>query len=527
MIDDINIYSKKFGTGRYYPVVRIPKSIRDILEKYPYYYRPEPVRPYSPTKPKCYSLYLRKKDYKKWLNSLSKSEFEIFKQYSEAKIIHKNIISEYCNEIELPDAVSVLQAIGYFILIAFFTLIGVVGTIKDGLEKSWFCFIPIAILVGIILWRLVVIIKTMFEYIKERSRDMQILVKYMTELKDYAVRFEAYKIAYDKYKKELNEYNYAIQNKITNPDIYNKRQYAYKNISKTVRIEELTYDEITAVKKGRAECYLYNEMLNYYTHDFPFDIYINVKIESTQDKGNVYFPDFLLCSNDGKIKNIYYDIEIDEPYVQSTGEPIHCEDMDCSRDDFFSDNDIIVIRFAESQIFQYPYACARYIIELHKNIISMSDRPKLVRCGFKVERWSRELSIEWSKIHYRDTYTPSILYFDHYNLTYNNDNWRLISTSQLDKKDIEEISEIKAVRWYSKKCLLISTKSGEQRYIDINPGHPFHEGEDVETIDLRIETYINKNNERMYLVGHYIDETFINTHFKTVNTNATKGQKDI
>lgn len=521
MIDDINIYSKKFGTGRYYPVVRIPKSIRDILEKYPYYYRPQPVRPYPPTKPKCYSLYLRKRDYEKWLNSLSKSEFEIFKQHSEAKVKHKNMISEYFEEIEPPhlDAFELIQLICGIIMGGIFTAGCTLGGI---LTNSWYLFIPIAILVGIILWRLVVIIKTMFEYSKERSRDMLQLGKYMTELKDYAARFEAYKIVYDKYEKELNEYNHAIQNKIENPEIYKKRQYAYKNVNKTIRLKELTYDEITAVKKGMAECYLYHEMLNYYKSDFPFDIYVNVKIESTQYSGKVYFPDFLLCSNDGKIKSIYYDIEIDEPYVQSTGEPIHCDGMDYSRDDFFSNNDVVVIRFAESQIFKNPYKCVQYIIDLHKNITSMTSWPKLVRCGFKVERWSKELSIEWSKIHYRDTYAPSMSYYDHYNITYNNDNWRLISASQLDEKSIEAISEIKAVKWYSKKCLLINMKSGEQRYIDINPMNSFNEGETVGTYDIWIETYTNKNNERMFLVGHYPDETYENTLIKNGIAHAVE-----
>lgn len=511
MVDDINVYSKKLGTGRYYPVVRIPKSIRDILEKYPYYYRPQPVRPYPPTKPKCHSLYLRKRDYKKWLNSLSKSEFEIFKQHSEAKVIHKNIISEYCDEIELPDAESVLQTIGYCILTAFCTIPGIVVIIEDeSIGKFWFLFIPIAILVGIILWRLVVIIKTMFEYTKERSRDMLQLGKYMTELKDYAAHFEAYKTVYDKYKKELNEYNDAILNKKTNPKITNIRQTAYKGVDRTINMHELTYDEISNVKKGRAECFFYDALINYF---IPFDIYVNVKIESIHDRGNVYFPDFLLCSNDGKIKKIYYDIEIDEPYVQSTGEPIHCEDMDYSRDEFFSNNDVIVIRFAESQIFKNPYACVQYIIDLHNNIISMSNRPKLVRCGFKVERWSWELSLEWSKIDYRDTYTPSMSYYDYYNITYNNDNWRLISASQLDEQSVEEISEIKTVKWYSKKCLLINMKSGEQRYIEIDPKLPFNEGEEVGTINLWIETYINKKNKRMYLVGLYWEEAYVRKYY--------------
>lgn len=504
MVDDINVYSKKLGTGRYYPVVRIPKSINDILEKYPYYYRPKPVPPTPPKKPVHFTLYMKKNEYDKWLNSLSDSEFEIFKEYSDITVKHKNIISEYCEEnIELPDAESVLKGIVYCIIVTFFTIAGI-------MSKLWYWFIPVALLVGPCLFLLTLAIKTMLEYKKERSRNIEILCEYITELKYYDVRLYNYKIARDEYEKNLYEYNDAILNKKTNPKITNIRQTAYKGVERTINIHELTYDEISNVKKGRAECFFYDALINYF---IPFDIYVNVKIESIHDRGNVYFPDFLLCSNDGKIKKIYYDIEIDEPYVQSTGEPIHCEDMDYSRDEFFSNNDVIVIRFAESQIFKNPYACVQYIIDLHNNIISMSNRPKLVRCGFKVERWSWELSLEWSKIHYRDTYAPSMSYYDYYNITYNNDNWRLISASQLDEQSVEEISEIKTVKWYSKKCLLINMKSGEQRYIEIDPMLPFNEGEEVGTINLWIETYINKKNKRMYLVGLYWDEAFVRKYY--------------
>lgn len=510
MVDDINIYSKKLGTGRYYPVVRIPKSINDILEKYPYYYRPKPVPPISPIQPSLYGIHITRKAFDTWLNSLSKDDSDIFKLHANTKSF--NIM----DGLDIDKTPSFKNYCWFLGIAVFFILM----YISMELPVLVYGALVLVVLVSIVWIPIIIIpIKKEEKYNNELSKKR--LSQYVADLKDYVMRFESYKMAWDKYEKELNEYNHAIQNKIENPEIYKKRQDAYKNVNKTIRIKELTYDEISAVKKGRAECYFYNKMLDYYML-FPFDIYVNVKIESAQDNGNVYFPDFLLCSDDGKIKKIYYDIEIDEPYVQSTGEPIHCEGMDYSRDDFFSNNDVVVIRFAESQIFKNPYKCVQYIIDLHKNITSMTSWPKLVRCGFKVERWSKELSIEWSKIHYRDTYAPSMSYYDHYNITYNNDNWRLISASQLDEKTIEAISEIKAVKWYSKKCLLINMKSGEQRYIDINPMNSFNEGETVGTYDIWIETYTNKNNERMFLVGHYPDETYENTLIKNGIAHAVE-----
>lgn len=510
MVDDINVYSKKLGTGRYYPVVRIPKSINDILEKYPYYYRPKPVPPISPIQPSLYGIHITRKAFDTWLNSLSKDDSDIFKLHANTKSF--NIM----DGLDIDKTPSFKNYCWFLGIAVFFILM----YINMEFPVLVYGALVLVVLVSIVWIPIIIMpIKKEEKYNNELSKKR--LSQYVADLKDYVMRFETYKMAWDKYGKELNEYNHAIQNKIENPEIYKKRQDAYKNVNKTIRIKELTYDEISAVKKGRAECYFYNKMLDYYML-FPFDIYVNVKIESAQDNGNVYFPDFLLCSDDGKIKKIYYDIEIDEPYVQSTGEPIHCEGMDYSRDDFFSNNDVVVIRFAESQIFKNPYKCVQYIIDLHKNITSMTSWPKLVRCGFKVERWSKELSIEWSKIHYRDTYAPSMSYYDHYNITYNNDNWRLISASQLDEKSIEAISEIKAVKWYSKKCLLINMKSGEQRYIDINPMNSFNEGETVGTYDIWIETYTNKNNERMFLVGHYPDETYENTLIKNGIAHAVE-----
>lgn len=511
MIENINQYSRKVSTGQYYPVVIIPKAIRSILEKYPEYYRPasQIQKPCAPQKPIFPNVCFTYKDYADWLNSLSEEKAIIYKQYADVR--KDKIFYEHKEKkVKWKDS----RYYSLFILSSFLFLLGVPTTYIAAYDEDpngfWRMFVVLLLFCGISMALIYKEIneRNNLEYEQNIYYYKNALYTYVDDLITYVKRFNSYETAYKEYLKSLDEYNEDIRSKKKNPKVYSIRQRAYQLVNRTLKICELTYDEINTVKKGWAENFFYVEMLNY-DKGFPFDIYVNVKVESTQDRGVVYYPDFLLCSNDGYVKKIYYDIEIDEPYAQSTGEPIHAVGMDSSRDNFFWNNDVIVIRFAESQIFKDSNRCIRFIKELHECLIGMNEfhmQMGINRCyNFKVERWSMELAMEWSKIHYRETYIPQILFCDRDNILYNNDRLALIKASQLDKKSISEISEIKTVKWYSRNCVLINMKSREQRQIDISPLclRHFEKEEEVSPYMLWIETYINQNSEKIYFVGYY------------------------
>lgn len=72
-------------------------------------------------------------------------------------------------------------------------------------------------------------------------------------------------------------------------------------------------------------------------------------------------------------KNIFIDIEIDEPYDGVTRNPTHYRTTqggtaDDNRNQGFTDRGWMVIRFAEEQIVSYPNECAKFIGEVIKSV---------------------------------------------------------------------------------------------------------------------------------------------------------------
>ncbi len=75
-----------------------------------------------------------------------------------------------------------------------------------------------------------------------------------------------------------------------------------------------------------------------------------------------YSADFILVHSSA----LSIDIEIDEPYVGNTKAPHHCIDQgkDDIRNQFFTSNNWVVIRFSEKQAVKYPYSCCKVIAEV-------------------------------------------------------------------------------------------------------------------------------------------------------------------
>lgn len=500
MIDNINIF-KKVDTGKSYPVIRIPKSINNILEKYPDYYRPRPVAPSAPTKPAFPNVCLTRTDYDDWVNSLAENVVKVYRQYADIK--EYNISYKYVEKtVNVKDSPWFDKFYNYNIVISFLLLCSIPGVIIG--EWAMFLLSVLIMIVTDSIWLIAMRanlkrknkIQDEIKYKENISSHQKALYRYAEALIVYIKRMESYKSTYSEYQKEINEYNENISTKKFNPEIYDiRKRMIGSGGNKLINVQKLYYEEVANVKKGKAESFLYERMVKY--DNFPFDIFVNVKIDSNIDSDtSCYFPDFLLCSNNGER---YYDIEIDEPYMQLNGKPIHVESMDCERDYFFYRHNVVVIRFAESQVFNYPSKCVQYIVDIHNKITSMHIEDIFnIKCDFKVDRWSEELAVEWSKINYRDSYTPKRLRSS-YNIEYEADSWVLISASRLDKKEREKIEFIKMVKWYSRNSLMIGMVNGEERYIDISPRAKFILGLIVDIESLWIETYINKNNNKVYL----------------------------
>ncbi|MEM6403856.1 MAG: hypothetical protein AAF757_27145 [Cyanobacteria bacterium P01_D01_bin.116] len=120
-----------------------------------------------------------------------------------------------------------------------------------------------------------------------------------------------------------------------------------------------------------------------------------------------YSADFLIVHTSG----LSIDIEIDEPYVGNTKEPHHCIDQrkDNIRNQFFTNNNWVVIRFSEKQVVKYPYRCCKVIAQVIARVSGdftflsqLNNVPSLP----PEPMWTIKQAKKWAKDNYRRTYLP-------------------------------------------------------------------------------------------------------------------------
>ena len=123
----------------------------------------------------------------------------------------------------------------------------------------------------------------------------------------------------------------------------------------------------------------------------------------TTDKQPPYYPDLALVVADKP--EVRIDVEIDEPYVAATREPIHyvsCGDM--FRDHLLNRHGWTVVRLAAQQIEQETSICVDFLVELVTAMMAdMQDIDQHVYTSvpFPVARWSRNEALKmayWQKV---------------------------------------------------------------------------------------------------------------------------------
>ena len=123
----------------------------------------------------------------------------------------------------------------------------------------------------------------------------------------------------------------------------------------------------------------------------------------TTDKQPPYYPDLALVVADKP--EVRIDVEIDEPYVAATREPIHyvsCGDM--FRDHLLNRHGWTVVRLAAQQIEQETSICVDFLVELVTTMmddIEPADQHVYTSVPFPVARWSRNEALKmayWQKV---------------------------------------------------------------------------------------------------------------------------------
>lgn len=118
-----------------------------------------------------------------------------------------------------------------------------------------------------------------------------------------------------------------------------------------------------------------------------------------------YEPDIAIVVSESK--NIFIDIEIDEPYAGDSHEPIHFVDCgdDQHRDAIICNCGWIVIRFAEEQVLSNSLSCAATIFRLINNLDSNISIPNILKAysdPAPLKRWSYEEALQMAKENFRE-----------------------------------------------------------------------------------------------------------------------------
>ena len=229
---------------------------------------------------------------------------------------------------------------------------------------------------------------------KQNQRELKVSTKY--------AYFE--KII-EKYIQDKLEYEISLE-------LYNTEQKerkskileAQKQLSKIKKTKPFNKKN---KRKGMSESYFYSYLKSY----FPNNIYIDkALLKEGYSEEYYYYPDFVYYDSDW---NIYIDIEIDEPYDKQYRKPRHYIGFSKEqvRNNFFLENNWIVIRFSEEQVVKFPNSCCKKIAEIISKFNPLIFTEELKSIELKsidslkeMPRWSSEDAKKMAENHYREKY---------------------------------------------------------------------------------------------------------------------------
>lgn len=139
------------------------------------------------------------------------------------------------------------------------------------------------------------------------------------------------------------------------------------------------------------------------TKYFPRNVFNHLSLISQY---NCYEPDFAFIYLDGG-KNIFIDLEIDEPYEGVGRQPTHFVGVDLRRDTEFTERGWIVLRFSEKQIFTDPKGCCRYLADLIRALDPTYRIPAQLTDTKPVafeQHWTKKQAEQWALENYREKY---------------------------------------------------------------------------------------------------------------------------
>lgn len=229
-------------------------------------------------------------------------------------------------------------------------------------------------------------------------------------------------------------------------------------------------------KLGFTENTFFEALKKYFKSDFKIH---NDRHIIHKNGNNAYEPDFLLI-NENENKNIFINIEIDEPYDGISRIPTHEINRDVYRDLFFTNRGYVVIRFTENQIFEEPIQCCIYIAEIIKSIDTTYTNEEL-KSDIKIsiqKQWDTLQAKKWAQEKYRETYLGirgfGIREFNEIEFTIENSSLdELVEAEINDSSAIKKITNdnipLKGNKPHNRDERIIFDSINHRYYIDGNP----------------------------------------------------------
>lgn len=228
-----------------------------------------------------------------------------------------------------------------------------------------------------------------------------------SDRKKYEDDLRKYNKAAAQYPKLLSQHTYEME--ILKVDPGNYQDYKRNIENDRILNRAAAHFHGKDYKKGKAHDY-FNRFLH---RSFGNKIIQSACIEDTSLKpyhngvSRPYVTDFAYI--DPHI-NLRIDIEIDEPYDLEHKKPIHLDDH--ARNEFFTRNSWVVVRFAEEQVVLYPELCCKYLDEIINAFCNDLRSLKDFRHNLpEIKKWDfLTAAILISKDH-RDTYLDGRVYY--------------------------------------------------------------------------------------------------------------------
>ena len=205
---------------------------------------------------------------------------------------------------------------------------------------------------------------------------------------------EAFSAALVKYQDALQSYKPILDLKNALPKYLEEEKEMEKIliIRDLCKIKKTFIEDDNSIKVGYSE----NKFLYFLNNQFGERIKTKKKVSNDFE---AYFPDFIYYDN---VRQIYLDIEIDEPYDLLEGKPIHCLFDDSRRDVFFIDHYWSVIRFSEKQIITSPDSCIKTIQSVITALEYGHDNWTIYI--EKDDAWEEETAIKMEQEGFREKY---------------------------------------------------------------------------------------------------------------------------